>query len=78
MFVIFFGGILAILIPLWVLSPTVSSEVVWTNFESFSGWTNLGLACAIGQTSSGGAMIGTDGGSPPLGHDATTIPTHAN
>jgi hypothetical protein len=61
MFLVFFGGLFAILIPLWVLAPTVSSKTVWTNFEIWSGWANLGVACAIGQMSSGGAMIGTDG-----------------
>ena len=61
MFIFFFGGLLAVLIPLWALAPKASTGDVWTHFDSFSGWANLGLACAIGQISSGGAMIGVDG-----------------
>ena len=61
MFLFFFGGLFAILIPLWALSPKASAREVWTDFAAFSGWANLGLACVIGQTSSGGSMIGVDG-----------------
>ena len=60
MFSIFVGGLFGILIPLWVLSPMVPSQVVWTNFESYSGW-EIGVACLVSQAFSGGAMIGTDG-----------------
>ncbi len=40
----FFG----IMIPLWVLSPTADSTVVWTTFND-NGWSSTGLACMIEQ-----------------------------
>lgn len=43
-------GFIAVLVPLWVMSPgQASGEVVWTEFTNSGGWSSMGLACLVGQ-----------------------------
>lgn len=44
------GGFVAVLVPLWVMSPNPApSTVVWTEFTNAGGWSSMGLACLVGQ-----------------------------
>lgn len=52
-------GFFAILIPLWVLSPTTPAAEVFGSIEDRGGWGNKGLACLVGLTGPMMALIGT-------------------
>ena len=45
------AGFLAILIPLWVLSPRTSASIVFTQFTDGGNWGNMGLSCLVGMLS---------------------------
>lgn len=53
-------GFFAILIPLWVLSPTTPASEVFGSIEDRGGWGNNGLACLVGLTGPMMALIGPD------------------
>lgn len=53
-------GFFAILIPLWVLSPTTPASDVFGSIEDRGGWGNNGLACLVGLTGPMMALIGPD------------------
>lgn len=52
-------GFFAIMIPLWVLSPTAKSHDVWTTFSN-PGWESQGLSCLIGIVASVAPLLGAD------------------
>ena len=58
--VLHFLGFFAILIPLWVLAPRHESLEVWTDFEVYTGWSSIGLACLVGFTGPVFTLIGPD------------------
>lgn len=44
------GGFVAVLVPLWVMSPGAApSTEVWQVFSNSGGWSSVGLACLVGQ-----------------------------
>ncbi|KAJ5892474.1 hypothetical protein N7504_009165 [Penicillium tannophilum] len=53
-------GFFGILIPLWVLSPTVPPSEVFGSIEDRGGWGNNGLACLVGLIGPIYALIGPD------------------
>lgn len=43
-------GFIAVLVPMWVMSPgQASGQAVWTEFTDSGGWSGIGLACLVGQ-----------------------------
>ncbi|WPH02746.1 putative amino-acid permease [Acrodontium crateriforme] len=52
-------GFFVILVPLWVLSPRVSSQEVWTGFSD-GGWGSTGLSTLIGIVASVLPLLGAD------------------
>ena len=43
-------GFVAVLVPMWVMSPGAApSHAVWTEFSNSGGWSSMGLACLVGQ-----------------------------
>ncbi|MCJ1374995.1 hypothetical protein MMC20_006228 [Loxospora ochrophaea] len=60
MFGIYVSGFLAIIIPLWILSPRNTAEVVFTQFSNSGGWSSTGLALMVGQISPIYASICSD------------------
>ncbi|KAE8154092.1 amino acid transporter [Aspergillus avenaceus] len=53
-------GFFGILIPLWVLSPSVSPSEVFGSIEDRGGWGNNGLSCLVGLIGPIYALIGPD------------------
>ncbi|KAJ6083963.1 hypothetical protein N7486_010763 [Penicillium sp. IBT 16267x] len=53
-------GFFGILIPLWVLSPTVPASEVFGSIEDRGGWGNNGLSCLVGLIGPIYALIGPD------------------
>ncbi|KAJ5810034.1 uncharacterized protein N7503_002252 [Penicillium pulvis] len=53
-------GFFGILIPLWVLSPTVPPSEVFGSIEDRGGWGNNGLSCLVGLIGPIYALIGPD------------------
>jgi len=53
-------GAFAIIITLWVLSPTASANEVWTNFTNAGGWNSAGTSTMVGLLSPIISMIGFD------------------
>jgi amino acid transporter len=53
-------GFFAILIPLWVLAPRNTADVVFTQFTNGGGWSSIGLACLVGMISPIYAFVGPD------------------
>lgn len=53
-------GFFAILIPLWVLSPTQPAEKVFTHFTDAYGWPSQGLACLVGIVGPMYSLLGPD------------------
>lgn len=51
-------GFFGILIPLWVLSPTVPPSDVFGSIEDRGGWGNNGLSCLVGLVGPIYALIG--------------------
>jgi len=51
-------GFFGILIPLWVLSPTVPPSEVFGSIEDRGGWGNNGLSCLVGLIGPIYALIG--------------------
>lgn len=49
-----------LIIPIWFNAPRVSSKEVWTEFENYGGWSNLGLSIMIGQLSGIYTQVGID------------------
>lgn len=44
-------GLLAIIIPLWVLAPRNSAKAVFTDFSNSAGWASTGTSVMIGLLS---------------------------
>lgn len=45
-----FFGFIAVLVSIWVLSPSQApSQAVWSEFTNSGGWSSMGLACLVGQ-----------------------------
>ncbi|KAE9987052.1 hypothetical protein EG328_003834 [Venturia inaequalis] len=55
-------GFFAILIPLWVLAPKLSTARVFTEFNDGGGWGSPATACIVGQVSAIFSFIGPDAG----------------
>ncbi|KAJ5198661.1 uncharacterized protein N7498_007778 [Penicillium cinerascens] len=53
-------GFFGILIPLWVLSPTVPASEVFGSIEDRGGWGNNGLSCLVGISGPIFALMGPD------------------
>lgn len=53
-------GMFAIIITLWVLSPTASASDVFTVFTNAGGWGSLGTSTLVGILSPVISMIGFD------------------
>lgn len=55
-------GFFAVMIPLWVLAPKVSLDLVFgaPGFENFGGWSSIGAACVVGQLAASSAFVGVD------------------
>ena len=55
-------GFFAILIPLWILAPRSTAQVVFTDFTSRDevGWPNIGIACLVGILSPTVSLLGSD------------------
>jgi choline transport protein len=51
-------GFFAIVIPLWVVGPKASGQVVWTEFYNGGGWSSIGSACLIAQLATVFSFIG--------------------
>lgn len=51
-------GFFGILIPLWVLAPSVPASEVFGSIKDRGGWGNDGLACLVGLTGPLYALIG--------------------
>ena len=58
--VLHLAGFFAILIPLWVLAPRNTAEVVFTQFTDGGNWGNIGLSCLVGMLSPVFTFIGPD------------------
>lgn len=44
------GGFVAVLVPIWAMSPgQASSTEVWKEFTNSGSWPSIGLACLVGQ-----------------------------
>jgi choline transport protein len=44
-------GLLAILIPLWVLAPMATASDVFGSFSNAGSWPSIGVACLVGLPS---------------------------
>ncbi|EGD99721.1 GABA permease [Trichophyton tonsurans CBS 112818] len=53
-------GIIAIIVPLVVLAPRSSAEVVFTQFNNGGGWSTAGVAVMVGLPPAIASMIGYD------------------
>lgn len=53
-------GIIAIIVPLVVLAPRSSAEVVFTKFNNGGGWSTAGVAVMVGLPPAIASMIGYD------------------
>ncbi|KAI4239889.1 MAG: hypothetical protein L6R40_005441 [Gallowayella cf. fulva] len=53
-------GFIAILIPLWVLSPHAPADKVFREFNDGGNWRNMGLASLVGILSPVVSLIGPD------------------
>lgn len=72
-----FCAIVAIFVPMGVMSAHVDAREVFATFYNQSGWSSNGVAFMIGLSSSNIALIGLDvpmhfGRSPPVFHPALT------
>ena len=59
-FALHVGAYFAYLVPIWVNSPRVSHERVWSDFQNTGGWSNLGLAVLVGQLTGISEQVGID------------------
>ncbi|KAK5166212.1 uncharacterized protein LTR77_008473 [Saxophila tyrrhenica] len=53
-------GFFGVLIPLWVLSPRNSAEMVFTQFQNLGGWPTQGLSFMVGLLTSVYGLLGAD------------------
>ncbi|KAL8849400.1 MAG: hypothetical protein Q9221_005638 [Calogaya cf. arnoldii] len=53
-------GFIAILVPLWVLSPHAPADQVFTQFNDGGNWRSMGLATLVGILSPTVSLIGPD------------------
>ncbi|KAK5025079.1 hypothetical protein LTR13_010639 [Exophiala sideris] len=53
-------GFFAVLIPLWVLAPLNSTDVVFTEFVNVGGWSSTGLSVMVGMLTTVYGMLGAD------------------
>lgn len=53
-------GFIAILVPLWVLSPHAPADQVFTHFNDGGDWRSMGLATLVGILSPTVSLIGPD------------------
>ncbi|KAL8698287.1 MAG: hypothetical protein Q9201_006657 [Fulgogasparrea decipioides] len=53
-------GFIAVLVPLWVLSPHASAETVFREFNDGGDWRSMGLAALVGILSPIVSLIGPD------------------
>ena len=58
--VIHIVGFFAIIIPLWVLAPTNSAKMVFTEFQNLGGWSSQGLSFMVGLLSPIYTLLGVD------------------
>ena len=58
--VIYIVGFLAIIIPLWVLAPRASADVVFTELSNAGGWSTTGTAVMIGMSGTIASLAGFD------------------
>lgn len=54
------AGILAIIIPLWVMAPRASASDAILTFSNNGGWSSTGLSSMIGLTAPLSVLIGFD------------------
>lgn len=55
-----FVAFIGVLIPLWVLAPLNSAEMVFTEFMNLGGWSSQGLSFMVGLLSSIYGLLGAD------------------
>lgn len=53
-------GFFGVLIPLWVLAPRNSTEVVFKDFVNVGGWSSTGLSVMVGMLTTVYGMLGAD------------------
>ena len=53
-------GLLAVILPLWVLAPRANARDALLSFENSGGWPSTGLSAMIGLLTSMGALLGFD------------------
>jgi choline transport protein len=53
-------GFCGVMIPLWVLAPRNSTDVVFTEFTNFGGWSSTGLSVMVGMLTTVYGMLGAD------------------
>ena len=53
-------GFFAVLIPLWVLAPRNSTEMVFKQFTNFGGWGSTALSVMVGMLTTVYGMLGAD------------------
>lgn len=51
---------LCLILPVWILAPHTTADVVFTKFEQTGGWPNMHIAVLAGQLSGIAAMTGVD------------------
>lgn len=59
--ILHFAGFLAVIIPLWVMTPVKNpASEVFASVVNSGGWTNTGLAMLVGQVSTFYTLAGSD------------------
>ena len=53
-------GFFGVMIPLWVLAPRNSAEMVFTQFTNYGGWSSTGLSVMVGMLTTVYGMLGAD------------------
>lgn len=59
-FAVHIMGFFAYIVPIWVNAPTATNKEVWTDFQNFGGWSNLGLSTLVGQLTGISGFAGLD------------------
>ncbi|KAF9073083.1 putative GABA permease [Rhodocollybia butyracea] len=55
------AGFIIIIVVLWTLAPHQSAHVVFTEFTSRSGWSNIGVSLMVGQITAMFCLLCSDG-----------------
>ena len=53
-------GLLAVVVPLWVLAPRANAHDALLSFENSGGWSSTGLSTMIGLLTAMGSLLGFD------------------